>query len=107
MLKLCVLGSGSSGNSIFVGSSTGGILIDAGLSGKETVRRLEEIETTFSSQSTFVLPLAGRQGAYIFMADRWEPRSLGNSSYVWLPLDISGRSLSLRWRDEWDLGVFD
>ncbi len=43
MLRLCVLGSGSAGNCIYVGSSTAGLLIDAGLSAKETLRRLEVI----------------------------------------------------------------
>ena len=40
-LRFCVLGSGSSGNAIFVASDTTGLLIDAGLSARETLRRLE------------------------------------------------------------------
>lgn len=40
-LRLCVLGSGSSGNCTFVGSERTRILVDAGLSCRETVRRLE------------------------------------------------------------------
>ncbi len=40
-LQVCVLGSGSSGNCTYVGSSAGGILIDAGLSYKETELRLK------------------------------------------------------------------
>jgi phosphoribosyl 1,2-cyclic phosphodiesterase len=43
MLKLCVLGSGSSGNCTFIGTETTRILIDAGLSAKKTVQRLEQI----------------------------------------------------------------
>ena len=42
-LQLCVLASGSSGNCTYVGSSATGVLIDAGLSGKETLRRLESV----------------------------------------------------------------
>ncbi len=42
-LKLCVLGSGSSGNCTFVGTGTTRILIDAGLSAKKTAERLAEI----------------------------------------------------------------
>ncbi len=42
-MKLCVLGSGSSGNCTFVASGATRILIDAGLSGRETERRLAEI----------------------------------------------------------------
>ena len=42
-LKLCVLASGSSANCIYIASETTRILIDAGLSGKETARRLEQV----------------------------------------------------------------
>ncbi|XP_006645119.2 uncharacterized protein LOC102718127 [Oryza brachyantha] len=46
--------------------------------------------TTFLSQSTFVLPLPGLPGTFIFMADRWNPSDLRDSRYVWLPLFIGG-----------------
>jgi len=46
--------------------------------------------TTFLSQSTFVLPLPGLPGTFIFMADRWSPSNLRDSRYVWLPLFIGG-----------------
>ncbi len=39
-MKFCVLGSGSRGNSTYVETEGGGILIDAGFSGKEIARRL-------------------------------------------------------------------
>ena len=39
----CPLASGSRGNSIYIGSQRTKILIDAGLSGKETAKRLEQI----------------------------------------------------------------
>lgn len=42
-MKVCVLGSSSSGNCTYVASGCTAILIDAGLSGRETVRRLAEI----------------------------------------------------------------
>lgn len=42
-VKVCVLGSSSSGNCTYVASDRTAILIDAGLSGRETGRRLEEI----------------------------------------------------------------
>jgi phosphoribosyl 1,2-cyclic phosphodiesterase len=42
-LKLCVLGSGSSGNCTWISSDRASILIDAGLSGRETCRRLETV----------------------------------------------------------------
>ena len=46
--------------------------------------------TTFFSQSTFVLPVPGLPGSFIFMADRWNPSDLRDSRYVWLPLTIGG-----------------
>lgn len=46
--------------------------------------------TTFFAQSTFVLPLPGYTGMYIFMADRWNPADLRDSRYVWLPLTVRG-----------------
>ncbi|XVF59264.1 hypothetical protein PTKIN_Ptkin07bG0261600 [Pterospermum kingtungense] len=45
---------------------------------------------TFLAQSTFVIPLPGIPGSYIFMADRWNPAELRDSRYVWLPLVIGG-----------------
>ncbi|ONK76359.1 uncharacterized protein A4U43_C03F26870 [Asparagus officinalis] len=46
--------------------------------------------TTFFAQSTFVLPLPGIPGLFIFMADRWNPPELRDSRYVWLPLTVGG-----------------
>ncbi len=40
-LTICVLGSGSSGNCTYIGTATTGVLVDAGLSGKETLKRVE------------------------------------------------------------------
>ena len=40
-MRLCVLGSGSSGNCIYAGTASTGLLIDAGLSARETLRRFE------------------------------------------------------------------
>jgi len=48
-MKVCVLASGSSGNCIFVKSATTRILIDAGLSGRETAHRLELIGASLPS----------------------------------------------------------
>lgn len=43
MVKFCVLASGSAGNTSFVGTSKTRVLVDAGLSVKDLVRRLHEI----------------------------------------------------------------
>lgn len=50
-LTVCVLGSGSSGNCTYLASGETGILIDAGLSGREIVRRLDSIGVPLSGVS--------------------------------------------------------
>ena len=65
-------------------------------------------ETTFGAQSTFVLPVPGRPGQYIFMADRWNPRQLPDSRYAWLPLKLQpDGSGTIPWQDQWTFSVFD
>ncbi len=66
-----------------------------------------DAENTFHAQGTFVLPVAGRLGAYIFMADRWDPTNLRDSRYIWLPLHAQGDDLTIPWLDHWDLSYFD
>lgn len=69
----------------------------------------EGSETTFGAQSTFVLPVAGKPGRFIFMADRWVPEDLAASTYVWLPIEfrkVPGREAPrpfIRWADSWSL----
>jgi beta-xylosidase len=64
-------------------------------------------EKTFFAQSTFVIPVVGRRDAYIFMADRWNSSDLRTSRYVWLPVEFTVDGIQLRWRDTWDLSIFD
>ena len=47
----------------------------------------EDADTTFHSQSTFVLPIQGQEG-FMFAADRWNEKNLTDSRYVWLPIDF-------------------
>ncbi len=64
-------------------------------------------DTTFGTQSTFVLPAPGRKGKFIFMADAWRPRNLSDSRYIWLPLVLKRDGpTTLSWVDRWDLSVF-
>ncbi len=46
--NICVLASGSSGNCVYVGTETTRILIDAGLSGRETSARLGALDVELS-----------------------------------------------------------
>jgi hypothetical protein len=64
--------------------------------------------TTFDSQSTHVLPVQGRPGAFIFMADRWRPKNAIDGRYVWLPVQFRPDGTPfLEWFDAWDLSFFD
>ena len=49
VMRVCVLASGSSGNCTYVGSENTAILIDAGLSGRETASRLDQIGVALSA----------------------------------------------------------
>jgi hypothetical protein len=40
---------------------------------------------------------------FILMLDRWNPTNLRDSRYVWLPIEIDGDQLRVRWRDRWSL----
>jgi len=67
-----------------------------------------EAQLTFRSQSTCVLPVAGKPGAFVFMADRWMPRQLSDSRYIWLPFTIGpAGAFTIPWLDTWDLSWFD
>lgn len=54
-MKMCVLASGSSGNCIYVGTDTTHVLIDAGMSGRETAHRLDQIGVKISDVQAICL----------------------------------------------------
>ena len=53
-------------------------------------------ETTFNSQSTFVLPVDEKKGQYIFMADKWNKFDPQKSDYLWLPLNITNGQIEIK-----------
>ena len=55
---------------------------------------------TYSSQTTFVLPVGDN---FVYMGDRWVGDNLMRSTYVWLPLTISGTTATLKNRVNWTL----
>ena len=55
-------------------------------------------DKTFLSQSTYIFPVAGKEGAFIFMPDQWNVYENKGAGYVWLPIYFM---------DEWDWGVFN
>lgn len=66
----------------------------------------DKAATTFDGQSTYVLPLAGRSDAFIFLADRWNPGNLRDSRYLWLPVRFRKGQPFVEWMDKWDLTLF-
>lgn len=66
----------------------------------------QNADKTFFAQSTYVLKVEGKKDAYIFLADRWNPKALKLSSYIWLPIIFENDLPVLKWRDEWDLNFF-
>ncbi|WP_375436970.1 glycoside hydrolase family 43 protein [uncultured Hymenobacter sp.] len=61
---------------------------------------------TYGGQSTYVLPLAGKKDAFIFMADRWNPKDLKDSRYLWLPVQFRAGQPTIDWIEQWDLKYF-
>lgn len=64
-------------------------------------------EKTFGAQSTFILPVQGKDGAFIAMFDEWRPRNPIDGRYVWLPVEFVDGRIVVRYRERWDLSVFD
>lgn len=48
---------------------------------------------------SYILPLGTENAIYI--GDRWVKDNLAASTYVWLPLTISGTEVTLDWQDRW------
>jgi len=73
-----------------------------------------DANTSFRGQTTFVLPVAGKPGAFIYMADRMNAKSdaliedLHAATHIWLPIkiDAAAKTIEVPWRNSWDLSVF-
>jgi hypothetical protein len=64
----------------------------------------EENEKTFWSQSTYVLPVEGKRNAFIFIADRWNPKNPIDGRYIWLPIQFGeSENPYLKWLNKWNL----
>jgi hypothetical protein len=53
-------------------------------------------DSSFASQSSFVLPLDESKGSYLFMADRWNKTDLSDSHYLWLPFQVEKGDLKIQ-----------
>jgi Ricin-type beta-trefoil lectin domain-like len=66
--------------------------------------------TTYHSQSTFVLPVAGSEGTeFLYMGDRWAGAwdgRVNDSSYVWQPISFpSDTAMSMSWTNNLQLNT--
>jgi hypothetical protein len=64
-------------------------------------------EKTFGGQTSFVIPVVGKPGAYIVMFDLWKPSLAIEGGYIWLPLELNNGAPVIRWQTEWTLAHFD
>ena len=61
----------------------------------------DDAETSFHSQSTYVLPVPGKPDQFIYMGDRWTPDNAIDGRYIWLPLHLEGDQPVITWKDSW------
>ena len=64
-------------------------------------------DSTYQSQSTFVLPVRGRKDSFIFMADQWNKTDLEKSKYTWLPLHVKSGKPVITWIGQWVISDFN
>jgi hypothetical protein len=61
---------------------------------------------TYGSQSTMMVKVTGKKATtVIFMGDIWKPRSLWDSRYLWMPLEIGNGKLALPAPKSWTLDL--
>jgi hypothetical protein len=61
---------------------------------------------TYESQSSMLLKVTGREATtVIYMGDRWKPKELWDSRYVWMPLAIGAGKLRLPPPHPWTINV--
>lgn len=64
--------------------------------------RGENADKTFLGQSNYIMKVPGKEDAYIAMFDRWDPKNLKNSRYLWLPVKFDGETPYVEWTEEWN-----
>jgi hypothetical protein len=65
-------------------------------------------KNTYDSQSSMLIKVAGRkETSIIYVGDRWTPKELWDSRYIWMPLHVSESSLFLPEPQDWTISVKD
>lgn len=63
----------------------------------------DDADKTFHSQSTYMLPVEGREDTFIYMGDRWKPENAIDGRYIWLPVTLEDGRFTLTWQPSWKL----
>ena len=75
---------------------------------KGKIAQGEHSANTFMTQTTDVVPVAGKKGAFIFIGDSIRNNAPPYARTVWLPVTLKGQGeIEIRWRDAWDVSLFD
>ena len=64
-------------------------------------------EKTWGGQSTFLLPVHGRPGAFIAMFDVWRPRDPIDGRYLWLPVCFEDGRIRVTFPETWRIEDLD
>jgi hypothetical protein len=63
----------------------------------------DENKISFGSQSTQILPVAGKKNVFIYMGDRWIQDNLADSRHIWLPVEWEKGYPVIKWYPSWSL----
>jgi hypothetical protein len=63
-------------------------------------------EKTFGGQSSFIIPVAGLENAFIAMFDIWKPTMPIEGRYIWLPIEFKEGKIVINWIEKWNLSFF-
>ena len=64
-------------------------------------------DKTWGGQSTFILPVHGKPGAFIAMFDVWRPKDPIDGRYLWLPVKFQEGRILLTFPPTWKLSDLD
>ena len=59
---------------------------------------------TYNSQTANIITVAGSSATtYLYAGDRWTTANLGTSPLIWLPMTVSGTTVTVGWQRSWTL----
>jgi beta-xylosidase len=63
-------------------------------------------DKTFGGQISFIIPVVGKNDAFIAMFDIWKPELAIEGMYIWLPVEMRKGQPVIQWRDRWSMSHF-